>query len=43
MIDVGLLYACDALVEGFAVPGLLYALLTAFTINAVCAVAAGRH
>lgn len=43
VIDIGLLYACDALVEGFAVPGLLYALLTAFTINAVCAVAAGRH
>lgn len=43
VIDVGLLYGCDALVEGFEVPGVVYALLTAVTINAICAVAAGRH
>ena len=39
VIDVGLLYACDRLVDGFTVPGLLYALLTAMLINAICAVA----
>lgn len=43
VIDVGLLYGCGALVDGFAVPSLLYAVLTATVINAVCAVAAGRH
>lgn len=43
VIDVGLLYGCDRLVEGFAVPGLLYAVLTAALINGTCAVAAGRH
>ena len=42
-IDVGLLYLCDHLVKGFAVPGVLYALVTALLINAVCAVAAGRR
>ena len=42
VIDVGLLYVCASFVEGFEVPGLLYAVLTAFLINAVCAVAAGR-
>ena len=43
VIDVGLLYGCGALVEGFAVPSLLYAVLTAGTINVICAVAAGRR
>ena len=43
VIDVGLLYGCGYLVEGFEVPGPLYALLTAMLINAVCAVAAGRR
>ena len=42
VIDVGLIYTCDHLVDGFAVPGLLYAVLTAVLINAICAVAAGR-
>ena len=42
VIDVGLLYGCAYFVEGFSVPGLLYAVLTAALINAVCAVAAGR-
>ena len=43
VIDVGLLYGCGMLVEGFEVPGPLYAVLTAVLINAVCAVAAGRR
>ena len=43
VIDVGLLYGCGSLVEGFNVPSLPYALLTAICINAICAVAAGRH
>ena len=43
VIDVGLLYGCDYLVEGFALPGPLYAVLTAVLINAICAVAAGRR
>ena len=43
VIDVGLLYGCGRLVEGFTVPGIVYAVLTALLINAVCAVAAGRH
>ena len=43
VIDIGLIYLAAARVEGFAVPGFLYALLTALTINAVCAVAAGRR
>ena len=43
VIDVGLLYGCDYLVEGFTVPGLLYAVLTSLLINAICAVAAGRR
>ena len=42
VIDVGLIYACDHLVKGFAVPGPLYAVLTAVLINTICAVAAGR-
>ncbi len=42
VIDVGLLYGCDRLVEGFKVPGLPYAVLTAIVINVICAVAAGR-
>ena len=43
VIDVGLLYGCAAMVDGFEVPGLLYAVLTAFTINVLCAVAGGRR
>ena len=42
VIDVGLLYGCGHLVEGFTVPGPLYAVLTSVLINVVCAVAAGR-
>ncbi|MBQ6374980.1 MAG: phage holin family protein [Clostridia bacterium] len=43
VIDVALIYAAASVVEGFVVPGLLYAVLTAMAINAVCAVAAGRR
>ena len=43
VIDVALIYLCAWRVPGFVVPGFLYALLTALTINAVCAVAAGRR
>ena len=43
VIDVGLIYAAAALVEGFAVPGISYALVCALLINAICAVAANRR
>ena len=43
VIDVALIYLSASFVPGFVVPGFLYALLTALTINAVCAVAAGRR
>ena len=43
VIDVGLIYFCASAVEGFTVPGPLYAVLTALLINAICAVAAGRR
>ena len=42
VIDVGLIYACAALVDGFQISGILYALLTAVMINAISAVVAGR-
>lgn len=42
VIDVGLIYLSASFVEGFQVPGFLYALLTALLINAICAVVAGR-
>lgn len=42
VIDVALICGCGALVAGFHASGLLYPLLTAILINAVCAVAAGR-
>ena len=42
VIDVGLLYACEWLVEGFPAPGLLYAVLTAVLINVVAAVTGCR-
>jgi len=43
VIDITLLYVCDFLVVDFHIPGFLYAFLTAVTVNAVCAVAAGRR
>ena len=42
VIDVGLIYLCAYLVEGFHVSGLLYALLTAILINTICAIVGGR-
>ena len=42
VIDVGLLYGCDYFVKGFAVPSLLYAVLTAVLINAICAAVGAR-
>lgn len=42
VIDVALIYICGHFVEGFAVPGLLYAILTAVLINAVCAIVGSR-
>ena len=43
VIDVALIYGCGSLVRGFAVPSPLYALMTAVTVNAICAIAAGRR
>ena len=43
VIDIGLLYACDNLVDGFAIPHFWYALITAIVINTLCSVSAGRH
>lgn len=37
VIDVGLIYGCAYLVDGFTLSGPLYALLTALTINALSA------
>lgn len=42
-IDVALIYVCAYFVQGFYVPGFLYALLTALLINAVCAFVGGRR
>ncbi len=42
VIDVALIYICGHFVEGFAVSGLLYAILTAVLINAVCAIVGSR-
>lgn len=36
VIDVGLIYLAAELVDGFAVPGFLCALLTALLINVIC-------
>jgi putative membrane protein len=42
VIDVALIYGCAYLVDGFAVSGLVYALLTAIVINAISAIIAHR-
>ena len=39
VIDVGLIYGCAALVDGFPTPTLLYAVLTAILINTITAIA----
>ena len=43
VIDIGLLYACDNLVESFAIPHFWYAMITAIVVNTLCTVSAGRH
>ena len=42
-IDVGLIYLSARVLPAFQVPSLIYALLTAILINAICAFAAGRR
>ncbi len=42
VIDVALIYVCAHFVEGFAVSGLLYAVLTAVLINTICAIVGSR-
>ena len=43
VIDVALIYAAAATVQGFDVPGIPYALVCALLINFVCALVADRH
>lgn len=42
VIDVGLIYGCARLVDGFAVLSLPYAVLTALFINVMCFIVSGR-
>ena len=42
VIDVALIYVCAHFVEGFAVSGLLYAVLTAILINTICSIVGSR-
>ena len=42
VIDVALIYICAHFVEGFAISGLLYAVLTAVLINTICAIVGSR-
>ena len=42
VIDVALIYVCAHFVEGFAVSGLLYSVLTAILINTICAIVGSR-
>ena len=42
VIDVGLIYLSARVLPTFQVPSLLYALLTAILINAICAILTGR-
>lgn len=43
VIDMGIIYACDRLVDGFEVTSALQALMAVFLINTVCFIAAGRR
>ena len=43
VIDIGLIYACCRVVDGFSVTDPLHALLAVFMINAVTFIAAGRR
>ena len=42
VIDVGLIYLSARVLPTFQVPSLIYALITAILINAVCAILTGR-
>ena len=42
-IDIGLIYLCAALVEGFEKPSFLFALLAVLMINFICVLAGGRR
>ena len=42
VIDIALIYLCAHFVEGFSIPGFLYALLSAMFINAVTAFTGAR-
>ena len=41
VIDVGLIWGCGQLIEGFAVAGIVDALLAAILVNSVCAIVGG--
>ncbi len=41
VIDVGLIYLSDYLIEGFSVEGLVPALLAAILVNSLCAIVGG--
>ena len=43
VIDMGLIYGCDRLVEGFSVTDPLHVLLAVILINSVTFIAAGRR
>ena len=43
LIDMGLIYACDKLVNGFAVTVPFHALLAVILINTITFIASGRH
>ena len=43
LLDLGLLYLCAGLVDGFSVTNRLHALLAVMLVNAVCFIAAGRR
>lgn len=41
VIDVGLIWGCGQLIEGFSVAGIMDALLASVLVNSVCAIAGG--
>lgn len=43
VIDVAMIYGCAALVDNFEISGLLYAILTAVLINALCSISSIGH
>ncbi len=42
-IDIGLIYLCAALVDGFEAPTFLFAILTVLMVNFICVLAGGRR